>query len=62
MAQDLTGKYDHRELGTTMVGNARYDTYRVSFTNRRGEVVTIYRSTAWVRRAIRQGDLVRVKE
>lgn len=62
MTQDLTGKYDHRDCGATMVGFARYDTYRISFTNRRGEICTIYRSTDWVRRAIRKGDLNRVKE
>lgn len=59
MPRDLTGKYDHKDVGATMIGSARADTYRISFTNRRGEICTIYRSTAWVRRAIRQGTLIK---
>jgi hypothetical protein len=54
----LTGAFEHKDLGMVRIAGSRYDTYTISFVNRRGEVCMIYRSTAWVRRLLKSGDLV----
>lgn len=62
MAEDLTGAYCHRDTGKTLVGKAYADSFRFSFTGKDGKPVTIYRSTTWLRRAIRNGILTRMRE
>lgn len=62
MESDLTGAYCHRDTGKTMVTGGRYGSYSLSFVNAKGQVAIVYRSTAWLRRSIRNGILTRAKE
>jgi hypothetical protein len=59
----MTGAFDHQDVGRVTIGSGMLrGSYRLSFTNRTGKIVTIYRSSDWVRRALRLGDLKPITE
>lgn len=53
----MTGAFEHQDVSKVMISAGTVDTYRISFANRVGQICTIYRSAAWVRKGLKQGWL-----
>lgn len=51
----MTGAFEHQDVGKVIIGRGTIDTYRITFTNRVGQICTVYRSAAWVREGLKKG-------